>query len=172
MAKQIPLTQGQVATVDDADYELLNQWKWYAIWTENTQSFYAVRNAKDANGKYFQLAMQRQILGLKKGDRRRGDHIETRQTLNNQRSNLRIATWRENCRNRRLNSNNLAGFKGVSWNSNVESFQVRITVDKKTLYLGYSPIKAEAARMYDRAAIKLHGEFARLNFPREEYANG
>lgn len=39
--RKIPLTQGKFALVDDADFDWLNQWKWYALKTKTT--FYAVR---------------------------------------------------------------------------------------------------------------------------------
>ena len=34
--KEINLTHGQVATVDDDDYKELAQYKWLALWDENT----------------------------------------------------------------------------------------------------------------------------------------
>ena len=41
MAKQIPLTQGYFATVDDEDYDFLSRWKWYA--RKDQKNFYAQR---------------------------------------------------------------------------------------------------------------------------------
>jgi hypothetical protein len=169
MAKQIQLTQGQFAIVDDEDFDRLNQHKWYAAWRESTKSFYAVRNERQPDGRQLQIQMHRQILGLEKGDCRQGDHRESGLTLDNRRNNLRVATKLQNSRNRKLNANNIARFKGVSWNESAKSFQVRICVDGAMVYLGYRADKTEAARIYDRAAIQLHGEFARLNFPREDY---
>ncbi len=69
---EIPLSQGLVATVDAANFDYLNQWKWYAIWKENCRSFYAVRNAV-VDGKKTTIYMHRQILGLSHGDTRKGD---------------------------------------------------------------------------------------------------
>lgn len=43
MMKEIPLTQGKVASVDDCDYEYLNQWKWHPL--KSGKTFYAVRNS-------------------------------------------------------------------------------------------------------------------------------
>lgn len=48
--KEIPLTQGQVALVDDEDFERVNAFKWCAKWHSKTKSFYAVRS-KQLKGK-------------------------------------------------------------------------------------------------------------------------
>jgi len=40
----IGLTQGQVAIVDDSDYEELSKYKWHAKWCKDTQSYYAIRD--------------------------------------------------------------------------------------------------------------------------------
>ncbi len=74
--KKIPLTQGQVALVDDADYEWLSRWKWCAMWCSSTDSFYAVRHIRLPNGKWTTLRMHRAILGLKRGDSRQVDRIQ------------------------------------------------------------------------------------------------
>lgn len=78
-------------------------------------------------------------------------------------SNLREATKSLNCMNRRRKSNNTSGFKGVhllpsgKWCS-------RISVAGDRIELGSFTSKIDAAKAYDAAAIKHHGEFARLNF--------
>src|SRR4029077_18371669 len=111
----IPLTQGQFAIVDAADFEWLNQWKWYALWNCKTRSFYAARTPPQANGqKPYGISMHRQILGLEHYDPRLGDHIKSGETLNNRRSNLRIADKFQNQHNRRRRLDNTSGFKGVT----------------------------------------------------------
>jgi len=96
--KQITLTQGQYAIVDDWNYEWLNQWKWCAGWAKNTKSYYAMRRAKGEFDRYYIIRMHREILGLKKGDRRQADHIN-HNTLDNRESNLRIVNNQQNCFN-------------------------------------------------------------------------
>ena len=87
--KQISLTQGQFATVDDEDFEWLNQWTWYAnalvhrCCTKGLM-YYAKRTG---------ISMHRQILGLKAGDKRRVKHINWN-NLDNRRSNLEIVSTR------------------------------------------------------------------------------
>lgn len=85
--------------------------------------------------------------------------------LNNTRNNLRLATYSQNRVNRELRSNNKSGFKGVCWNKSRENWEVTIQINGKHRHIGYYDTPEEAARVYDEAAIKYHGEFARLNFP-------
>src|SRR6185437_652281 len=111
----IPLTQGQFAIVDDSDFEWVSQWTWQAQWNPQTRSFYAIRTSSVANGKRpTTLRMHREILGLSLGDPRLADHIKSGDTLNNSRSNLRIATNFQNQHNRRRRRDSSSGFKGVT----------------------------------------------------------
>jgi len=104
------------------------------------------------------------------------DHING-DTMDNRRSNLRICSKGENGRNRKIASkNNTSGFKGVSYrkkgpdmiNEWSRPWQAYINYNKKRHHLGMFATAEEAARAYDSKAIKLHGEFARLNFPSEK----
>lgn len=159
--KTINLTQGQVALVDDADYNWLNQWKWCAL-KHHSGSFYAVRSSL-LNNKHHLIPMARQILGLKYGDKRQADHID-HNPLDNCRNNLRICTRRENQRNQKPQKNVSSEFKGVSWNRGVKKWQSYIKINGKKKHLGYWIIEELAALAYDMVAIREHGEFACLNF--------
>lgn len=100
--RQIPLTQNQVSWVDAQDYEDLMRFKWHAVWSKNTGSFYASRSARKHEREQFSknVQMHRYILNLRKGDGLEGDHIN-HDTLDNRRQNLRRATRLENSRNRK-----------------------------------------------------------------------
>lgn len=172
MAKQIPLTQGQFAIVDDEDFEWLNLWKWCAMWSSGTKSFRAVRtdHYRELGQKKQKLVyMHRQIMNYPKG--LMVDHVAHGTTLDNRRCNLRIATAVQNMQNKNRQANNKVGFKGVR-EVYPKIFYARICVKGKDIYLGCGEDPFELARSYDRAAIKYFGEFALLNFPREEYING
>lgn len=150
--KEIQLTQGKVALVDDEDYENLNKWKWYAI--KNHRNYYAVRYINKDKKTIF---MHKEIL--------KGiicDHRD-RNGLNNQKENLRIATLQQNNMNRRGCDNSSSNYKGVTWDKNAKKWRPSIQINKKTIHLGSFALEVEAAKVYNRAALKYHGEFACLN---------
>lgn len=153
--KQIPLTRGKFTLVDDVDFELLSQWKWFA--QQSGKMFVAARGQRQPGATHpTMIYMARFILAAPSGllvDHKDGD------PLNNQRSNLRLATHAQNARNRKGNRKNK--FKGV--HSVGTRFEARIRVATKLIYLG-SFVSAElAADAYNRAALLHHGEFASLN---------
>ena len=134
MTKEIELTQGKIALVDDKDYANLASFNWTALRYSNN-NFYAARNSKTVNGERHTISMHRQILGLEYGDGLFGDHIN-RVTLDNRRSNLRIVNKTNNNRNHGGFSHNTSGHNGVSWHNQNRCWQAQITVNKKYVYLG------------------------------------
>lgn len=168
--KEIQLTNGGVALVDDADFDLLNQYKWgrkqysptriYAVRQEGTWKF----------GTYKMIRMHRQILGLPNGRYPEVDHRDLN-GLNNQRGNLRLATHSLNRANRRKQRNNTSGFKGVFFNNKrfAKPWYAKIGSDKSGTARsgGFFATAEEAARRYDEMAIEVYGQFARVNFPNE-----
>ena len=151
--KEISLTQGKVALVDDDGYEWLNQWKWCF------SKGYAIREKQLAGGISVTIFMHRQILGLSKKDVFESDHVNG-DSLNNRRCNLRACTRSENNQNRNINKGNVSGFKGVRWRSDVNKWQSRIGSNGKQKHLGYFTSPEIAHEAYCKAAIELHGEFA------------
>jgi AP2 domain len=157
--KLIPLTQGKFALVDDEDYDYLMQWKWQARKSTYSDTWYALSHER---GSHKSILMHRIILRAPNGVR--VDHRD-RIGLNNQRLNLRLASSNENARNTGMRSHNKSGFKGVSWDKRKGKFQAQIRVNGKTISLGYfhADCILDAARAYNEAAIRLHGEFAYQN---------
>ena len=158
--KQITLTQGKVALVDDDDYVWLNQWKWCAKPGHHT--FYAAHYVRVAKYKHRFEKMHRLILGLQESDKQQVDHVDGN-GLNNQRSNLRICTITQNNQSRRKRKVGTSKYKGVYWHQRDHKWQSRITVNKKRIQLGCFDSETDAAIAYNRAALKCFGEFVVLN---------
>lgn len=167
--REIPLTQGQIALVDEIDYPSIAKHKWFAKYSPLMGTFYAARNRKGEYGSQETVLMHREILGLEKGDPREGEHIQQSQTLDNRRSNIRIATSSENQGNQRRHTRVKSGFKGVHWYAQQQKWGALVTRNRQRIFLGLSSTKELAARSYDVAALILFGEFAHLNFPRSDY---
>jgi len=158
--KEITLTQGQVAIVDDADYDSINAFKWYAQWSPYTKSFCAVRNMPIGGGKWTKVLMHRVITGAPKGSD--VDHVNMA-TLDNRRANLRVCTASNNQHNRGKQANNKSGHKGVTWDKLNGKWRAQIGHLGKMKFLGLFDHVLDAAAAYDRAALDLHGTFARVN---------
>jgi hypothetical protein len=104
--------------------------------------------------------MHRQILRADNGlevDHKDGDG------LNNTHCNLRLCSHAENMHNR-LKQEHSSRYKGVRWDVAHRKWRSEIKISYKKIYLGYHLSETEAALAYDEAAIKYHGQFARLNF--------
>ena len=159
---RIPLTRGKYAIVDPDDYRRLSKYKWYAI--KQGGNFYAARNIRDKNGKQRQIFMHRQICRV--ANHLLVDHIN-RNGLNNRKVNLRQATYSQNGQNRaKYTSRTFSSkYKGVTWNRGHRLWEAEITIYRKRIFLGSFDSEARAARAYDRAARRYHGEFAVPNFP-------
>lgn len=158
--KEIKLTLGKIAYVDDEDYERVNQFKWYA--REDGRTFYAERNVT-VNGKRKHQSMHQFIMGETIG-KPHIDH-EDGNGLNNCQLNLRPCTARENQMNSHPRRGCSSKYKGVSWNKQYKKWRAYIKVDGKLIHLGIFDSEKYAARVYDIAAMKYFGEFAKLNFP-------
>jgi hypothetical protein len=148
--KNIPLTQRKFAIVDDEDYEWLVQWKWLY-----TSGGYAARRTK-------KIYMHREIMHTPSG--MYTDHINGNK-LDNRKCNLRICTNTENTRNQKMHKNNNSGYKGISWSQRNKKWGVSVWEENKHNWLGYFSSPVEAAKVYDKKAAELFGEFAKLNFP-------
>jgi hypothetical protein len=153
--RTIPLTQGQVAIVDADDFEWLSRFNWSARWCKCTQSFYATCHEPGAHR--VTLLMHRVILGLSKGDRRKGDH-QNHNTLDNRRENLRIADFSQNARNSRQRKDNTSGFKGVS--AYRKKWKAQICVNKEIRYLGVYETRESAYAAYCKASSEFHQDFS------------
>ncbi len=157
--KRIPLTKGKFAIVDDEDYEELNKYNWRAVKSRNT--WYAYRYVWLPNNKVKAIAMHRQILKAPKG--LEVDH-KNFDGLCNRRDNIRKCTTSQNQAHRKpFKRLGTSIYKGVSWNAGHKKWYVQVNAKNISHRLGCYDSEKEAARVYDKRAIELFGDFALTN---------
>lgn len=146
--------------IDDEDAERVLQYTWHVTYCYRRGRAFLknVRTDIIKNNKKTGLLLHRLIIPNKSMI----DHIDGN-PLNNKKSNLRACSNSENVKNVNKYSNNTSGFKGVSWHKRVQKFFAQIGNDGSKIHLGYFDSAKDAALAYNKAALKYHGEFARLN---------
>jgi len=160
MVREIRLTKGKVALVDDEDFDAIAEHKWCAV-EKFRGCWYAVRGISTPHG-VRHIYMHRVIANPPKG--MVTDHING-DGLDNRRSNIRIATKQQNSQNVAPGRNNRSGFRGVS-----VTRRGHIMANCQGVYLGSFKTVEDAARRYDEEALIRYGEFARLNLQEERTA--
>lgn len=165
MPKEIPLTKDKVALVDDGDFDWLTQWHWYC-----SGGKYAARRDYTKPGRPL-VYMHRQVMGL---EARQGRAVQVdhgnHDTLDNRRSNLRVCSGSQNCRNQQPKGG-VSRFIGVASRWDINRFRSYISFEGRQFHLGYYQNAEEAARVRDGVAFGLFAEFANLNFPDEIQAS-
>lgn len=157
---EIHLTSGLIALVDDEDADKIKGYNWYSIKMRNT--FYVRATIPNSGGK--KIYLHRLIMGEPEGlmvDHKDGNG------LHNMKKNLRNCTNAENQRNKQ-SLTGTSKYKGV-YKKKRGGWTVEINTGTKKGIFTISGFATEegAAKHYDKLAIKYHGEFARLNFPKE-----
>jgi len=145
--------------IDEEDYDIVKNYNWFLDRSDKINNFYII-TLKQVNNKVTKIYLHRLILNAQKKEY--VDHIN-HNSLDNRKCNLRKCTNAENMWSRGKPKSNKSGYKGVSWEARYKKWQVIISVNKKKKFLGYFNNKEDAARAYNEAALKYHGEFAWLN---------
>jgi hypothetical protein len=158
--RRIYLGEGQFTILDQEDYYKLSKFRWYI--KGSFGKFYAARNYKYDSRQTKTVSMHREIMNAPRG--LLVDH-RNRDGLDNRRENLRLATYSQNNCNKAKRKNTSSRFIGVCFNKLNKRWGVNIKPQGKRIFLGYFDNEIDAARAYDEAAKKYHGEFARLNLP-------
>ena len=152
--KQIPLTQGKFAIVDDEDYEYLMQWKWCVV-RHKKGRWYASTHINNKT-----IYMHRWLIQNKPGkftDHRNGNGLD------NRRVNLRSCSPSQNGHNSKCRAGGTSKFKGVSWDRRYSKWRASIGIKYKLYNLGRFVNEKDAAMAYNEKATKVFGEFAYLN---------
>ena len=159
--RRIALTKGKYAIIDPDDYQRLSQYRWYPAKTRST--VYAYRFDKWVKGrKRKSHLMHREIIQTPDG--LVCDHINGN-GLDNRKANLRPATYAQNSWNRAKGKvKSRSKYKGLALHKKTGKWQVQISVNGRRIHLGCFKDQVQAAKAYDKAAIKYHGRFANLNF--------
>ena len=150
--KEIQLTNGKIALVDDEDYEYINQFTWHSnsdgyatrcAWIEGTRT----------SKRYY---MHRLIMNTPKG--MFTDHIN-RDRLDNRKSNLRICNASQNRANETLGNTNKSGKRGVYWSKVCNKWRAVIGFNNQLISLGYYDDINKASEVYSEKAKELFGDF-------------
>ena len=152
----IKMSGGAVTKIDPEDYDKLSQYKWYLH-----SKGYACRDVGGRKNRKT-IFMHDEIMGHVGND-----HIN-HDKLDNRKQNLRPATRSQNQHNLSKFKNNTSGYIGVS-KTTWGKWHAYLWNKSKRVHIGYFYTPEEAARARDEMAIKLHGEYANLNFERKSY---
>lgn len=146
-----------MAKVDEADYGWLSSYRWWVTFSGGQPYAYT---QVEVNGKRTSVMMSRMILKLT--DKAKEAEHEDHDTLNNVRSNLRVASRSQNVANTRKRKGS-SQYKGVAWHRQSGKWQATITHNRKQIALGTYNSEREAAAAYDVKSKALFGEFALTN---------
>lgn len=158
--KNIYLTKSKYTIVDDEDYEMLNQYKWY--YDVNKNGTQRVLRTGYAGGKYTKYSMPRIIMNAPSS--MVVDHVNRNQ-LDNRKTNLRVCTQRQNCMNAKQPSGKYTCYKGLKYydKNPYRPWIARIRVNNKTYSGKFRSTEEVAALDYNVLAKKYHGEYAVYN---------
>ena len=157
--REILLTQGKVAMVDDEDFCWLNCYTWCA--ERKGKTFYAQTHISGRA-----VNMHRLILGLT-DPRKQADH-KNHNGLDNQRKNLHAVdasfNQLQNGKQNKIFKRMTSKYKGVSWCKRTKSWKAQITIKSKTLWCGRFKKEDDAAKAYDNKALAVLGKKAQIGF--------
>ena len=132
---------------DLEDYDLIKNYCWYEDIDKN--GYHSLKAKSD--GKHIKMCW---LFGCKGYD-----HID-RNPLNNQRNNLRPATYSQNSQNSSLRQNNTSGIIGVNWNKCLQKWMARININRKRVIIGSYINKEDAIIARLKAENKYYGKFS------------
>lgn len=152
MTREIPLTRGQFALVDEDDYAWLlqcNSW-------QCSNAGYAVSH-KDKKLYYMHRLIMNPPIDMVV------DHINGNK-IDNRKKNLRVCTQSQNHMNRSANSKKMySSYKGVTKHKKADKWIAQTAFNSKRIYIGIYECEHLAALAYNEKVYELFGEYAKLN---------
>lgn len=158
------LNQGYVTIFDPEDRGLASKGSFW-VRVINKRTAYVIHQKYVGIGRSKNFRFHREIMNAPPDVQI--DHISGN-GLDNRKRNLRYATRSQNQRNKHPRDNCSSKYMGVSWCKRRNKWKAIIQSDKKVTNIGRFDTEIEAAMAYDEYAIRLHGDFARLNFPKKK----
>ena len=156
--REVPLTKGYTALVDEADYErVVAAGPWHAH--VKAHVVYAISSK--------QIRLHRFLLAVT-DPKVQVDH-KNHNGLDNRRGNLRLATQSQNSMNARKRRGTSSPHKGVEWSKQHQKWRARIQVNGKRTVIGYFNTEPEAAvAYYDAAQEVFKGFYNSKNIPKKD----
>jgi excisionase family DNA binding protein len=147
--------------IDAEDWARVSEHSWRV--KKRDHSVYFAAHVRKANGTRAGLLLHRLVMNVTDPSIF-VDHIH-HNYLDCRKESLRVCSHAENMQNGRKHRNNTSGFIGVYWHKARSKWQARISVNGANQHIGRFTSAEDAARAYDRACLRLRGEYAVLNFP-------
>jgi hypothetical protein len=149
LVQHIPLSQGQVALVDDQDFPLLSEFRWSYRAERGGRQGYAVRHHQ-VDGKDRLCYMHRQIMNPSPGQEvifLNHDRLDCR------RANLRVVSKEEARRHHRVRRDSKSGVKGVRYNPETDTWSAYVHRHGRCYHVGTFHSEAAAAGAYESALL-------------------
>lgn len=157
--KELKIHGNYFVKLDDEDFDRISKFKW----RKNSQSGNVTRSTYGVKGPevgVIDISIAKEVM---KDYKTMFDHKD-RDTLNNQKYNLRPTDYSLNAANRTKIKGTSSKYRGVTWHKRDNKWQASIQINGRSRHLGYFTYEINAAKSYDKAAKRLFGEFANLNF--------
>ena len=161
MSKEIEVTGGYVAIVDDEDYEKISKYPWFKL-VSSSSTVYARTNVRGKT-----VLMHRMILDAPPDKVVGHGNFDG---LDNRRSNLELCTNAVNAArarkhlHRKKRRGATSQYLGVSWDTRHKKWVAQVQVRGHKRALGYFAVEEDAARAYDKAVTEAYGDGAWTNF--------
>jgi hypothetical protein len=151
------LNEGQFACIDVETIPLVQDYHWYVVKDPKYGRMYpATHPVVDGKGEF--LSMRTLVLG----DKPTTSYALNWNNLDCRKANLRDVSKAQSSWRNAKRSNNKTGYTGVSWNEQKKRFIARLTTNGVAERVGSFKTLEEAAAALDQAAIRIRGDFARL----------